>query len=295
MQTQVRSIGRNTATAEVIGNIAVGNGQVHSFPAAAPKPRPAERAKEAQDGALTEAQQQLVLEHLPIVGYVARQIRERLPQHIELDELVSSGTLGLLDAARKYDAGKGAQFRSYAQFRVRGAILDSLRSLDWSPRELRRKGRAVEQAASLLQTRLGRPPQDAEVAAEMGLTLLHFQQLQGQLKGLEITALNAERGADTGEDEAAFVPARESDNPLFQCLEGEARRRIVAAIDELPERERLVMTLRYFEDMNMREIGTVLGVVESRISQIHTHALHRLRGLLADLHSQGRKPLRRAS
>ena len=129
----------------------------------------------------------------------------------------------------------------------------------------------------------------------MGLALLHFQQLQGQLKGLEITALNADRGEETGEEELIFVPAKESENPLFQCLEGEARRRLIGAIDELPERERLVMRLRYFEDMNMREIGTVLGVVESRVSQIHTHALHRLRGLLADLRGGNARPLRRAS
>jgi RNA polymerase sigma factor for flagellar operon FliA len=237
--------------------------------------------------ALTESQERLILEHLSIVRYVARQMHERLPQHVELDELVGAGTLGLVDAARKYNAGKNVQFRSYAQFRIRGAILDSLRSLDWSPRELRRKGRAMADAAQGLQTRLGRPAQDAEIAAEMGLSLLHLQQLAGQLKGLEVTALNAERGEDGGEEELAFVPAKESDNPLFRCLEGEARRRLVDAIDALGERERTIMTLYYFEEMTMREIGVMLGVVESRVSQIHHQALGRLRHLLADLRGRG--------
>ncbi len=232
---------------------------------------------------LTEAQQALVLEHLPAVRYVARQMSERLPQHVELDELIGAGTLGLVDAARKYNAGKNVQFRSYAQFRIRGAILDSLRSLDWSPRELRRKARAMEDASRVLQARLGRVPQEAEVAAEMGLSLVHLQQLAGQLKGLEIAALNAERGGDGGEEELAYLPAKESENPLFQCLDAEARRRLVGAIDGLPERERLVMTLYYFEEMTMREIGVVLGVVESRVSQIHHLAIGRLRGSLADL------------
>ncbi len=292
MRTAVRGTGTEAGagSAAVLGSMAMREKAAPTLQRVAPSARGS-----AQDAGLTAEQEQLVLEHLPVVRYVARQLADRLPQHVELDELVGAGTLGLLDAARKYNAGKGVQFRSYAQFRIRGAILDSLRSLDWSPRELRRKGRAMENAASLLQARLGRPPQDAEVAAEMGLTLGHFQQLQGQLKGLDITALNAERGEDSGDEELSFIPAKESENPLFQCLEGEARRRLAEAIEALGERERLVLSLYYFEELTMREIGTVLGVVESRVSQIHTLALNRLRPLLADLRGRRAKPLRRAS
>ena len=252
---------------------------------ATPAPAVAAREKTAEPAtnALSDAQQQLVIEHLPIVRFVARGIAERLPQHVEVDELVSAGTLGLVDAARKYNAGKNVQFRSYAQFRIRGAILDSLRALDWSPRELRRKARTIEETTRTLQVRLGRAPQDAEVAAEMGLSLLHLQQLQGQIKGLEVSALNADRGEDGGEDELAFIPAKESENPLTQCLDGEARRKLIVAIEALPERERLVMSLYYYEEMTMKEIGVILGVVESRVSQIHHLAIGRLRGLLADL------------
>ncbi len=237
-------------------------------------------------------QERLMIEHLPTVRYVARQIHERLPQHVEFDELISAGTLGLIDASRKFNPDKNVQFRSYAQFRIRGAILDSLRSLDWSPRELRRKGRAVEEATRALTSRCGRPPAEAEIAREMGLELGDLQQLLGELKGLEISTLNSERSEESGEEELAFVPGKETDNPLYQCLEGEARTRLAAAIDKLAERERLVMTLYYYEERTMKEIGLILGVVESRVSQIHAAAVEHLRILLADLAGRGQKPAR---
>lgn len=246
-------------------------------------PAPKTQATAGAPAPLSVEQEQMLLEHLPIVRYIARSIHERLPQHVELEELIGAGTLGLVDAVRRFNPGKSVQFRSYAQFRVRGAILDSLRSLDWSPRELRRKGRMLAEASRSLQARLGRPPQETELANALELTLGELQSLTGRLKGLEIASLHAERGEDSGEEELAFLPAKESENPLFQCLESEARRRLVSAIDALPERDRLVMTLYYFEEMTMREIGQVLGVVESRVSQIHHSALHRLRTSLGDL------------
>ncbi len=239
----------------------------------------------------TAAEERLIVEHLPTVRYVARQIHERLPQHVEFEELISAGILGLIDAARKFDAGKNVQFRSYAQFRIRGAILDSLRSLDWSPRDLRRKGRAMEDAVRTLTAQMGRPPAEQEIAGRMGISLGDYQQLLGELKGLEVSTLNAERSEESGEEELAFVPGRETDDPLYQCLEGEARERLTAAIEKLAERERLVMTLYYYEEMTMKEIGLMLGVVESRVSQIHAAAVGHLRVLLADLGNKGRKPL----
>jgi RNA polymerase sigma factor for flagellar operon FliA len=249
---------------------------------AAPEPLSAEQAA---------AEERLMIEHLPTVRYVARQIHERLPQHVEFEELISAGILGLIDAARKFDAGKNVQFRSYAQFRIRGAILDSLRSLDWSPRDLRRKGRAMEDAIRTLTAQMGRPPAEQEIAAKMGFTLGDYQQLLGELKGLEVSTLNAERSEESGEEELAFVPGREIDDPLYKCLEGEARERLTSAIENLAERERLVMTLYYYEEMTMKEIGLMLGVVESRVSQIHAAAVGHLRLMLADLGSKGRKPV----
>lgn len=235
---------------------------------------------------ITAEQERLLLEHLPVVRFLARRIHERLPQHVDIEDLVSAGVVGLLDAFSKFDPEKKVQFRSYAQFRIRGAILDSLRTLDWSPRELRRKGRAVEEAIRILTARLGRPPGEGEIAEEMSLSLDGYQQLLGDLKGLEIGTLHMERNEDSGEEELAYVPGNPEDDPLFRCLRGELEERLAGAIQDLPDRERLVMTLYYYEEMTMREIGLALGVVESRVSQVHASAVIHLRAALKDLASQ---------
>jgi RNA polymerase sigma factor for flagellar operon FliA len=237
---------------------------------------------------MTPEEERVLLEHLPIVRFLARRIHERLPQHVDIDDLFSAGIVGLMDAFAKFDPAKKVQFRSYAQFRIRGAILDSLRTLDWSPRELRRKGRAIEEAMRRLTGRFGRSPVESEVAAELGVTLEAYQQLLGELKGLEIGTLHLERNEDSGEEELAYVPGRPDEDPLFRCLRGEMEERLTGAIQELPERERLVMTLYYYEEMTMREIGMALGVVESRVSQIHASAVLHLRTALADLSGRAR-------
>jgi RNA polymerase sigma factor for flagellar operon FliA len=233
--------------------------------------------------ALTSEQERVLLEHLPIVRFLARRIHERLPQHVDIEDLVSAGVVGLMDAFAKFDPDKKVQFRSYAQFRIRGAILDSLRMLDWSPRELRRKGRAVEEAIRVLTARHGRAPGETEVAAEMGVELGEYQQLLGELKGLEIGTLHVEHNENSGEDELAYVPGRPEEDPLFNCLRGELEERLADAITKLPDRERLVITLYYYEEMTMREIGLALGVVESRVSQVHASAVVHLRAALRDL------------
>lgn len=231
--------------------------------------------------------EQLLVEHLPTVRYLARRIHERLPQHVELDDLVSAGMVGLIDAFSKFDHGKKVQFKSYAQFRVRGAILDSLRTLDWSPRELRRKGRAVEEAIRAVTQRLGKAPAEMEIAAEMALPLAEYQTLLGELKGLEIGSLHMERSEDSGDEELAYIPGAPEDDPLFRCLKGEMKQRLADAIEELPEKERMVLTLYYYEELTMKEIGLTLGVVESRVSQIHSSAVVRLRTALASLRPRG--------
>lgn len=240
--------------------------------------------KSGSDAAAGE-RDMLLMEHLPTVRYIARRIHERLPQHVDLDDLVSAGVVGLIDAFSKFDQSKKVQFKSYAQFRIRGAILDSLRTLDWSPRELRRKGRAVEEAIRSLTQSLRRAPTEQEIAAEMKLSLAEYQQLLGDLKGLEIGSLHIERSEDSGDEELAYVPGSPEEDPLFRCLKGEMKQRLADAIDELPEKERLVLTLYYYEELTMREIGLTLGVVESRVSQIHSSAVLRLRSALAGLRS----------
>jgi RNA polymerase sigma factor FliA len=239
---------------------------------------------------LTSAQERVLLEHLPIVRFLARRIHERLPLHVDIEDLVSAGVVGLMDAFSKFDPAKKVQFRSYAQFRIRGAILDSLRTLDWGPRELRRKGRALEEAARVLTARLGRAPGEAEVAVEMGLPLEEYQQLLGDLKGLEVGTLHLERNENSGEEELAYVPGPPEDDPLFRCLRGEREQRLAAAIARLPDRERLVTTLYYYEEMTMHEIGLALGVVESRVSQVHASAVAHLRSALRDMAGRTARP-----
>jgi RNA polymerase sigma factor FliA len=181
----------------------------------------------------------------------------------------------------RFDPSKHVLFRTYAQYRIRGAILDSLRTLDWSPRELRRKARAVEQAIQTLTAQIHRNPTDTEIAQKLDIPLAAYQQLLGELKGLEIGTLYAERSDDSGEEEQVYLPGRVEDDPLFRYLDAEMRERLTKAIEGLPERERMVMTLYYYEETTMREIGLIMGVVESRVSQIHASAVLHLRARLS--------------
>jgi RNA polymerase sigma factor FliA len=186
-----------------------------------------------------------MVEHLPIVRFIARRIHDRLPPHVPIEDLYGAGVLGLLDAFGRFDPSKQVLFRTYAQFRIRGMILDSLRTLDWSPRELRRKARAVEQAIQLLTAQFHRSPTDIEIAQKLNISLAAYQQLLGELKGLEIGTLNAVRSVGPEEEDLIYIPGRPEDDPLFHYLDGETRERLTKAINDLPERERLIMTLYY--------------------------------------------------
>jgi RNA polymerase sigma factor FliA len=231
-------------------------------------------ARPYENSAVSE---EVLREHLPMVRFLALRIRERLPQQVEMEDLISAGIVGLMDALQKFDANKKVQFRTYAQFRVRGAMLDSLRALDWGPRDLRRKGRAVEEAIRSLSSTLGKAPTESEVAKEMGLDLNAYQQLLGELSGLELSSLNATPSEDAGMEVLALIPAGPEDDPFLQCQSSEMRRLLADAIAELPERERMVLTLYYYEELTMREVGATMGVVESRVSQLHSSAMARLR------------------
>jgi RNA polymerase sigma factor for flagellar operon FliA len=230
---------------------------------------------------LASQQEQVVVEHLPLVRFIARRVHERLPRHVPIDELYSAGIIGLLDAFGKFDSSKNVKFRSYAQFRIRGAILDSLRNLDWSPRELRRKAREVEDAIQVLTGQLHRSPTEIEIAQQLHIDVGAYQNLLSELKGLDVGTLHAKRSSDEGEEELVYVRGRPEDDPLFRYLNGEMRDRLANAINDLPERERLVMTLYYYEETAMREIGIILGVGESRVSQMHASAVLHLRARLA--------------
>jgi len=207
--------------------------------------------------------ERILMDELPQVRYIARRIHERLPRHVPFEDLVHAGVLGLIDALGKFDQSKHVQFSSYAKFRIRGAILDSLRELDWSPRELRRKGREVEAAYAQLSARLGRTPGENDLAREMGIPLEELQALLAELDSLEISSLRVE-SPHSGKEEL-----------------------LAAAIAELPEKEQRVLSLYYFEELTMKEVGAVLGIGESRVSQIHSLAMVRLRTRLSFLNESG--------
>jgi RNA polymerase sigma factor for flagellar operon FliA len=238
--------------------------------------------------------ERLLLEHLPQVQYVARRIHGRLPQQVLLEDLVHAGILGLMDAVRKYDPSKNVQLKHYAEFRIRGAILDSLRLVDWSPRAVRRQARRLELAIHQCKARLGRDPNETEIAAEMQISLASLQRLQGDLRGLDIGSLQADAD-DPSDRETVQIRARaEEEDPYHQALRAEIKELLEKAIGELPGREREVLGLYHFQELTMKQVGAKLSIGESRVSQIHTSALLRLRERLAGTFST-RPPLMHAT
>ncbi|HEV3483188.1 MAG TPA: FliA/WhiG family RNA polymerase sigma factor [Candidatus Acidoferrales bacterium] len=226
--------------------------------------------------------EKLLLDHLPHVQYVARRIHTRLPPQVLLEDLVHAGILGLMDAVRKYDPSKNVQLKHYAEFRIRGAILDSLRLVDWSPRALRRQARRLEQAIARCKARLGRDPSEVEIAAELEVSLDSLHHLRGDLRGLDIESLQS--SAEDGGAEPPDSEARsEDEDPYQQALRSEMTSLLEMAIAELPAREREVLALYHFQELTMKEVGEVLRIGESRVSQIHSAALSRLRAKLLEI------------
>jgi len=236
-------------------------------------------AVDAYQGVPNDAERdRILMEQLPQVRYIARRIHERLPRHVPFEDLVHAGVLGLIDALNKFDLSKHVQFSSYAKFRIRGAILDSLRELDWSPRELRRKGRLVDATYFELSGKLGRAPNENEIAQEMGIGLSELQSLLAELDGLELGSLRVESPRDGKEEDLTdYVPSKPEETPFFQCLRSEMKQLLANAISELPEKEQRVLALYYYEELTMKEVGAALGIGESRVSQIHSLAMVRLR------------------
>ena len=224
--------------------------------------------------------ERLLTENLPEVRYIARRIHDRLPSHVQFDDLVHAGILGLIDAVDKFDPAKNVQLKSYARFRIRGAILDSLRQLDWSPRNLRRQARRIEEAHRHLAAKSGQAPSEPELAAHLGMELEEFQQLLGDLRGLDLGSLHAQFDDSNGEEQISGAAARQEEDPFHLAVRAEMRAQLARAIESLAEKERQVLALYYLEELNMKEVGLILDIGESRVSQIHTAALIRLRAVL---------------
>ncbi len=218
----------------------------------------------------------LVAHHAPLVKRIAYHLLTRLPPSVLLDDLIQAGMIGLLEAARNYKASQGASFETYAGIRIRGAILDEIRRNDWAPRSVHRKARQVAEVMREIENRKGRDARDYEVAAEMGLSLNEYHRLIQDAGGYRIFSLNEFNEGE--EPEALTTPLQ---GP-FEGLQEEGFRHALAnAINNLPKRERLVMSLYYVDDLNLREIGKILEVSESRVSQIHSQAVLRLRSRLS--------------
>ena len=228
----------------------------------------------------TENREEVIKQYSPMIKYVANRIAMRLPPHIEVDDLISVGVLGLMDAITKYDSSRGAKFKTYAEFRVRGAILDELRSMDWVPRSIRQKASKVDKVVQGLQAKLRRAPEDEEVAKEMGLSLDQFHETLNETKSIPIFSLEDLGIAKESGDQQSLLDclAGKADaDPQTQVRLVELKEIIAKAIDALPEKERLMVSLYYYEELTMKEIGAVLDITESRVSQIHSKAVYRLR------------------
>ena len=228
----------------------------------------------------TENREKVIIQYSPMIKYVANRIAMRLPPHIEVDDLISVGVLGLMDAITKYDSSRGAKFKTYAEFRVRGAILDELRSMDWVPRSIRQKASKVDKVVQGLQAKLRRTPEDEEVAKEMGLSLDQFHETLNETKSIPIFSLEDLGIAKESGDQQSLLDclAGKADaDPQTQVRLVELKEIIAKAIDALPEKERLMVSLYYYEELTMKEIGAVLDITESRVSQIHSKAVYRLR------------------
>ena len=234
----------------------------------------------------------LVMQELPQVYYLASRIRERMPKNVDLEDLVQAGVIGLIEACRSYDSSKDAQFSTFAKFRIRGAILDSLRKLDWGSRTLRRKGREIASSVTKLESALGRPPLEEEIAAEMKMKLDELQNTITQLDGLYLVGQQANSSRDQSEsyDLIESAPSASGDNPFDLCLKGERKAQLAEAVSRMPEREQLILSLYYKEELTMKEIGQVVGIAVSRVSQIHAAAMLKLRATLGHLRETEQAP-----
>lgn len=220
-------------------------------------------------------------QYAPLVRRLALQLMAKLPASVELEDLIQAGMLGLLDAANRYQETQGAQFETYASQRIRGAMLDELRELDWASRGIRKTARQIEQAVQRLEQRLGRGPSESEIAGEMSIGLPEYQQMLQDVHGCQLIYYEDFESAD----EEPFIDRICSDpgaDPLTMLLDEGLRGGVVDAIDRLPDREKLLMSLYYEQGLNLREIGAVLEVSESRVCQLHSQAISRLRATLRE-------------
>jgi len=236
-----------------------------------------------QSQGVLENPEALLNEYLPLIRYHAGQLIQRVPDSIEFDDLTNAGVLGLLDAANRFDGGRGVQFSTFVAYRVRGAMIDYLRDFDWLPRSLRDTAKEVQQVLMQLEQQHGRPAEEEEIARELGVSLNVYREKLNNIKGMSVVYFDDLPSAGDGEDTFDVLEAmagEEGKLPEHMVAMGEFMRQLGEAIEDLPMRERIVLTLYYYEELNMKEVALVLGLTESRVSQLHSQLVLRLRGLL---------------
>jgi RNA polymerase sigma factor FliA len=240
------------------------------------------RYKQDNTGVDGELRDQLIMDYAPLIRFVAQRIASRLPANIDIDDLMSAGVMGLMDAIDKYDPSRDNKFKTYAEFRIRGAILDELRSQDWVPRSVRDKAKKIDRTHSELEQRFGRTVTDQELSAALGIPLTDYYDMVSKVKAITLLSID-EMSGPQGNDRRSLLECLEnigSKNPFLQLKSKGVQELLVQTIEDLPEKQRLVLMLYYYEDLNLKEIGKVLEVTESRVSQLHTQAVGRLRGRL---------------
>ncbi len=233
---------------------------------------------------VNSSRDKLILEYAPLIKYIAQKIAARLPANIELDDLISSGVIGLMDAIEKYDASRDNKFKTYAEFRIRGAILDELRAQDWVPRSVREKAKQLERCYAKIEQLKGRQATDEEVCQELGLNQEEYHDMLNQVRSVSLLSFDDVSSFSKADKRTLHgygdnAPTK-SPTPFNEVNVAAIKHMIAEAIQDLPEKQRLVLSLYYYEDLNLKEIGRVLDVTESRVSQLHTQAILRLKGKL---------------
>jgi len=229
------------------------------------------------------SQDEMILRYAPFIKYIAHRLAMRLPSHVLVEDLISAGVIGLMDAFTKFDPLKKVEFKTYAEFRIRGAMLDELRGLDWVPRSIRQKANQIEKSVQQLEKTKGRPAEDEEIAEALGISLDEYYQRINEINGMPLLdqEMLREKAGKLSDEEILNLLFEEEENGPFHVLSYKEMKKVLAeAIDDLPSNEKLVISLYYYDELTLKEIGEVLDLTESRICQIHTKAILRLRAKL---------------
>lgn len=227
-----------------------------------------------------DERERLILEHLPQVRLIARRIHERLPESVNLEDLISTGTIGLIAAIDRFDPGHNVKLKTYAEYKIRGAILDSLRGLDWAPRQQRKRTKQIEAAICAIEQRVHRSPSEDEIARELGLTIEEYHEWLVDIRGVNLGSLETASQDDDGRDLLKYISDDEENWPSRLLEKSELQRLLAEAIEKMPYTEKVVLSLYYHEELTLREIAKIVNLHESRVSQLKSQAILRLRSYI---------------